>query len=343
MSTTISNLWSPAKIVIGLPEMLTAYAGDFFGSGVISPDRTATEAASGGGDVAKIRLLREPDHADAIQIEDTAPTVNGVSRSEWDAPILNCVNAIGQTALSGAVSETDPVFFAQTVINRLRQRNRLATLIGLLNAAFDDALSANSENSFVEVQTSVAGSHFIDTDRILAACARLGDNKAALSGGVMLVHTDIETALNKQDQIELVRSSEGRLILKAWKGLLVVTGADSLLVRAGTGDPASKVYQSFIFAPGSIAWGEKPQIAGGREIAGTPESVASIILDGDAGKNNRVLYDRTRFVLQPRGLKWTGDPAGQSATNAELATPGNWALGAASANLVPIVRVQTNG
>jgi hypothetical protein len=66
-------------------------------------------------------------------------------------------------------------------------------------------------------------------------------------------------------------------------------------------------------------------------------------MDGDAAKNNIALYDRTRFLMHVVGTKWKGSPAGQSATNAELATAGNWELAYTSAARVPAVRIQTNG
>ena len=60
-------------------------------------------------------------------------------------------------------------------------------------------------------------------------------------------------------------------------------------------------------------------------------------------KKNELIYDRTRFVLHTNGLRWTGNPAGHSASNAELQTPGNWALAWTTPNRVGAVCFRTNG
>jgi hypothetical protein len=70
--------------------------------------------------------------------------------------------------------------------------------------------------------------------------------------------------------------------------------------------------------------------------------VASLQLDLEKGKNNASIYDRTRFLLAPAGVKWVGTPAGQSATNAELQTIGNWTLQFQSANRVGVCMIRTN-
>ena len=74
--------------------------------------------------------------------------------------------------------------------------------------------------------------------------------------------------------------------------------------------------------------------------------MASLALYPNPQKNQVEIYDRSRFLIHPNGMKWNpagGVPAGQSATNAELATAGNWTLDYTTADRVGIVSVRTNG
>jgi hypothetical protein len=85
-----------------------------------------------------------------------------------------------------------------------------------------------------------------------------------------------------------------------------------------------------------IGYGEKAQ-------QGDTIEVASLQYWRDPDKNNAFIYDRTRCIVHINGMKWVGAPAGQSATNAELATVGNWNLVFQSASRTGIVCMRTNG
>jgi hypothetical protein len=106
------------------------------------------------------------------------------------------------------------------------------------------------------------------------------------------------------------------------------------LVRAGTTN--GFVYDTYILAKGTVGYGEKPQAADVMDVA-------SLSYFYDRDKNNDLIWDRTRFIMGVDGTKWIGNPAGQSATNAELQTVANWQLLYASADRVGAVCIRTNG
>lgn len=340
--TQISNLWVPQIWIQGMPEMVVKQS-NLLTSEVVYTAPIIDDIANGGGITGNVPFFKEPNFADEIQVEDTAPTVNNVASGKQICPILNRVSAVGATALAGAVSASDPFGFAQGVAARLRLRQRETTLLNILRGAFGNANLGTSAalSSLVEVQADESGAsptaaQLIDTDMIFDAMARLGEAKEALeAGGVIWMHSALESALSKADQIAYVRDSEGRIILRSWKGIRVLI--NDALRRAGTTD--GYVYDTYIFTPRSIAMGDKPQVS----YAGEAESVASLVMDIDEAKNNATLYDRTRFVLHPSGLAWGGTPSGQSATNAELATRTNWSLAFGDVKNVGIVNILSNG
>lgn len=108
--------------------------------------------------------------------------------------------------------------------------------------------------------------------------------------------------------------------------------SDSLVRAGGT---SGYVYYTYLLAAGAIAYGEKAQ-------AGDVVDAASLQYYADKDKNNEYIWDRTRFAAHLLGTKWVGTASGQSATNAELATAGNWNLVFSSAARIPAVLIRTN-
>lgn len=337
--TTIANLFTPAvwsRLPAATREQFSKLP-TLFASPVVVKSPEFDGYASGPGTTINVPFFKDiTDASDSIQIEDTAPSTDNITAGVQVAPILNRVSPNGASALSAAVSGTDPVgaIALQLAVKRAKQRQ--ATLVSTIRGAFGTALSSMSLNAFVEAENQqVAGNHFITRDRFLDAIKALGELKAMLEmGGAIWTHPDIETALNKLDHenITTIRDADGRVILKTYQGIPLYLSDD--LVRNGT--TSGKVYDTYVFGPSSLAYGEKPQ-------SGDTLDVASLQLDFDKSKNNAVLYDRSRFLMHLAGTKWIGTPAGQSATNTELANKDNWELVFSSAKRCGVVRLQTNG
>lgn len=81
----------------------------------------------------------------------------------------------------------------------------------------------------------------------------------------------------------------------------------------GTADVTAKAYPIYLFGAGAIAFNE-------RTDAISLETDRDIILGQD------ILTSRRVFTMHPRGIKWKGEAAGETPTNAELANGANWEL-----------------
>lgn len=81
----------------------------------------------------------------------------------------------------------------------------------------------------------------------------------------------------------------------------------------GKADVTAKAYPIYLFGAGAIAYNE-------RQDAISLETDRDIILGQD------ILTSRRVFTMHPRGIKWKGNAAGVTPTNAELATGANWEL-----------------
>ena len=180
---------------------------------------------------------------------------------------------------------------------------------------------------------------------VIDTITMLGELAPSTLGGGILMHSTVRASLIKQDQTQFEHYSlqsgtvlsgpspaTNQSFIEMYKGYRVYVS--DTLVRNGVTN--GKVFDTYIFMAGVFAMGEKPQ-------APQTVDVASLSYWMDTQHNNEEIYDRTRFVLHPNGLRWIGTPAGQSASNAELATPGNWALDLQTASRVGIVCIRSNG
>jgi hypothetical protein len=133
------------------------------------------------------------------------------------------------------------------------------------------------------------------------------------------MHSATEAAVRKLDLLDFIPDSEGKAQIKTFQGRRVIVD-DNLPVRAGTTD--GLVYTSYLFGPGAFGKGssalESQPLQGGTGTEGV--EIARVALDSDT-----VLINRRRYLLHPRGVKFTSaSVAGDTPTNAELETGANW-------------------
>jgi hypothetical protein len=349
MPVQISDLWTPAVWIEEIAEKQATFPSAM-NSGIVTRSDKLSEIATGPAQSANIPFFKDiTDQADEIQVENTAPsTDNGQPGGVMVAAVLNRQTKNSATALSAQVSGSDPVgqIASQLAARRLKQRQStlIAILRGLLGGgatALNGAcpLSAvrfggTSAEIFIEAGATATAANKISADVFIRTKALLGELADDLKGGVFLCHPDIKAALEILDVngFKTGKPSDLPFSITTYRDVPVFTS--SALVRAGT--TSGYVYDSFLVANGVVGLGEKPQ-------AGDSIDVASLQYYADKDKNNEAIYDRTRFLMHINGTKWVGTPAGQSATNAELQTVGNWNLVFQTANRCGVTMLRTNG
>jgi hypothetical protein len=343
MPTLISNLWVPDIWVKGVAEQARVLPG-LINSGIAVRSSDFDAFATGAAQTINLPYFRDiTDQTDEVQVENTAPgTDNNITTGKQIATILNRVSKNSATALSAQVSGEKPVdeILKQIALRRLKQRQ--TTLFNILRGIFHfasapaagtGALKDNRSDYHTETGLSATAANLIDSTKVITSIAKLGDLRDSVHGGVIVMHPNVEAALLASDATSFKELSiSPGLALRTYKGLQVFTS--QLLVRAGSVN--GFVYDTYISARGTIAYGEKAQ-------AGDEIDVSSLQFKADKDLNNEVIFDRTRFMMHPNGLRWVGTPAGQSATNAELLVNTNWTLDYATADRVGIVCIRTNG
>lgn len=337
--TTIANLWTPQIWIPTIDERARSLPS-LITSPVVQQSPLFDSAASGGGTAVNLPFFQDfSDADDAIQAQNTATTVNNLTGGTNVAPVLNREVAFGTEALAKAVADNDPVAAITRGISLNRQKRMQKTLLSILRGLFAfnaapataAALSACRSDVSSETGASPAAGQLIDSTKFNNATALMGELQGNLINGVVWMHPLIRAALLNADANSFERLSRGDLVLETYKGIPVYVS--NLLSRAGT--TSGTTFDTYVIAPGAIAWGMKPQIDG--------VDTASLQYERDPSKNQEAIYDRTRAVIHVNGTRWTGTPSGQSATDAELRTSTNWALAFQSADRCGIVQIRTNG
>ena len=342
--TSIANLWTPDIWIRGANERMNTLPS-LISSPIVKRVPEFDALAEGGGVAVNIPYFRDiTNQADAPQVEGVQPVMQNLTSGRQFAPILNRESGLACSGLAASVSGSDPVTNILSQIAVRRQKQRQSTMVNILRGIFGNStapggaatMAAVRNDVFLEAGANPSSSQLISPWIFTDTIARLGELADATIGGGILMHPLMRASLIKQDQISFQHYSEqgNGTTLETYKGYRIYVS--NLLVRVGAG--GGYVFDTYIFAPGVFAWGEKPQIDGMQKA-----DAASMAVWVDPKLNIEEMFDRTRFLIHPNGLRWIGTPGGQSASDAELATPGNWQLDYSTADRVGIVCLRSNG
>jgi hypothetical protein len=315
--TQLADIIVPAQFA---PYVLqrTAEKSDLFQSGIVtrSPDYDARAALGG----TQVDMPHWNDLTGNRQpLSDSAPlTAQKLTADRDIARIHNDGNAWSWNHLATVVSGDDPAQalanFLADYWNRQNQYMLISSLKGVFAAASmaGNLLAIHSESVAAQsAATRLNGATFVD------ATQKLGDRGDRLVAVAM--HSAVEAALRKLDLIDFVPDSQGEAMIRTFQGRRVVID-DGCPSRAGTTD--GTVYTSYLFGDGAFG-------SGYADLNGAPVEggwgTEGLEMSRDALNSDTFLVNRRRFVLHPRGVKFTSaSVAGANPTNTELETAANW-------------------
>jgi len=307
-----------------------------FKSGILRVDPMLSGFLAGGGLTVNVPFWKDlDDTAPGIASDDpaTSATPGNVIASKAVA-IRNIRTRGWSTAdLVSELAGSDPMARIRTRVSayweRAFQTHLISTLIGL---AVDNA-AANSSDMIVDIGTDAAGTpaaaELISAEAILDAKQTMGDSAEGLS--TLIMHSVPFTRLQKQNLIDYIPDSEGRVNFPTYLGYRVVVNDKARVV---VGSNRSK-YTTYLVGTGAIGWGES--------AVDKPVEVERAPAKGN-GMGIEELWTRRQYILHPYGFKWVdGSRAGQFPTNGECELAANWERVAADRKLVPIAFLVTNG
>src|SRR5688572_4526152 len=296
----------------------TAEKAAFYRSGIVEMSDAFHELASGGGREVKMPFWKDLTATRQLLSDAGSLTVNKITSDQDIARIHNDAQVWSVNHLAKVISGDDPMQAIVDLVAGYWARTDEGLIVSCLKGIFAAAsmagnlLSIKSESIAAQTAASrLNGATFVD------ATVKLGDRSDRLTAVAM--HSATEAALRKLDLIDFIPDSEGKAQIRVFQGRRVIVD-DNLPVRAGTTD--GQVYTSYLFGPGAFGKGaaalDGTPLQGGHGTEGV--ELARVPLDSDT-----VLINRRRYILHPRGVKFTSaSVAADSPTNAELETGTNW-------------------
>ncbi len=296
----------------------TAEKSRFAQSGIIENAPEFDELAAGGGREVQMPFWKDLVAGRQILSDAGALTINKIASGADIARIQNDAQVWGVNHLAKVISGDDPMQAIVDLVADYWGRTDEGIIISSLKGVFASGSMAGNllgiHSELIAGQsaaTRLNGATFVD------ACTKLGDAADRLTSVAM--HSATEAALRKLDLIDFIPDSEGKAMLRVFQGRRVIVD-DSLPVRAGTTD--GQVYTTYLFGSGAFGKGVAPldgqALQGGFGTEGV--EIARVALESDT-----VLINRRRYILHPRGVKFTSAAvAGDSPTNVELENGANW-------------------
>jgi len=315
--TQLADIIVPAQFA---PYVLqrTAEKSDLFQSGIVVRTPDYDDRSSRGGN--QVDMPHWNDLTGNRQpLSDANPLTTQKLTADKDmARIHNDGNAWSWNHLAKVVSGDDPAQALANFLGDYWNRQNQYMLISSLKGVFAAASMAGNllaiHSEVVANQTAntrLSGSTFVDATQRLGDC---GDRLVAVA-----MHSAVEAALRKLDLIDFIPDSQGETQIRTFQGRRVIVD-DGCPVRAGTTD--GQVYTTFLFGNGAFG-------AGFADLNGQPveggTGTEGMEMARDALNSDTILVNRRRFILHPRGVKFTSaSVAGANPTNAELENAANW-------------------
>lgn len=312
---------------IFVPEVFASYQvndsvekTDFVESGVVTLDPELDARAKSGGYLTTVPFWNdldasiEPNYSNTTYTDVAEP--QKITSDEMTARISYLNEGFSSSDLNKELAGSDPMQRIASRVdsywNRQFQRRVIAIGIGLYN----DNVASGGSDMVVDVTSQTPGdiqpenrftaSGFVD------AQYTMGDRAGGL--GVIAMHSMIAKKLAKDQLIETIRDSEGRVLYQAYMNARVIV--DDGMPSFGTG--VDRKYLSILFGPGAIGYGR-----------GTPRKPTAISRYEERanGGGVEVLWSRKTWLIHPAGFDFlsttiTGPGLSPTWANLQLAT--NW-------------------
>lgn len=284
---------------VNSPEKTAVYD-----SGIVTRSPVLDAIANGSQGTAEVSYWQDLDADEAPNISNDDPDdlgeVGKASQASMTARVLYLNKGYGVADLTAELANTEPMQHIRNRFGTYWTRQWQRYLLGSARGIIASNIANDGGDMVVDAGASISAQAFQD------AAFTAGD--AADQFGAIGVHSVVMNQMVKQDLIEYLRDSEGRVILATYLGKPVFMD-DSLTYAPGQ-------FLSVFFGSGAFGYGE-----------GTPKTPVELERkpSGGNGGGAEVLWERKTYILQPAGFSWKGSNAqNASPTAAQYANAANW-------------------
>lgn len=331
------------------PTVFSQYVSEFstkknrlYQSNVIMQTEEMNERASQKSNLVNIPFFKPLSRGDldggfASQVHQTNTNINleKIDAGKIQALKHRRSHAWGAEDLAGTITGSDPMRnIAQKVAGFWDHEVQLAVLMvlralfkasGPLGANQDDPhiLDVATEDGTAENDVKIQAKHFIQ------ATAMIGDAWPQIT--TIAAHSHTVKTMREQDILDdTVQKSEQEDGFDSYQGREILED-DSLPVEVGQdADNAHDIYWTFLLGEGAFAYGE-----------GSPKTPTETQRQARENGGQDELVNRKHFIAHPNGLSYTDTISGDTPTQSELETAGDWSLEYGHKN-VPIVAIRHN-
>ena len=213
--------------------------------------------------------------------------------------------------LAAALAGADPLDAIASRVAYYWTRRLQAAFVATINGVVAD----NTANDSGDYTNDISGASFIDgvtnfsAEAFLDAAVTMGDSMEDLA--VVMVHSVVYNRMQKNNLIDFIPDSEGRVSIPTFLGREVVVD-DGLPVT-------SSVYDTWLFGRAATGLG-----------VGSPKTPTAVERSESAGNGGgqETLFSRQEWCIHPTGHAYTGTaPNGgpsNAATTNNLAAAGSW-------------------
>ncbi len=290
----------------------------FLESGVLVQNEMLNQKANTGGDSVNIPFWNDLDASVDPNISTDNPadvaTADKVTASKQIGRLAYLNKSYSDADLTGEIAGSDPMQQVRNRFGRYWDRSLQKRLISMSNGIIADNVANDASDMVVDVAAEATGDQTADTkfnrDVFTDAVGTAGDADDMFQ--VMVVHSAVYNQMRKNDDIDFIPDSEGRLTIPTYMGLRLIRD-DTMTVTAGS--TSGSKYTSIILGAGAFGYGE-----------GTPRMPVEVEREASQGNGGGVdvLYERKSWLIHPFGFSAVAEPASTGYTNTELATATTW-------------------
>lgn len=294
----------------------TAELSALFQSNIIIPDARIDALAKSPSTLVNMPFWNDlPTTESNISSDDPATLVTPQKiTASQDIATNNYRNEAWSAAdLVSAVAGADPMAAIGNLVASFWARDLQRTQIAMLRGVLADNIANDSSDMLYNIAndlaTAITDAERISAEAVILAAQTMGDNAEKLTAIAM--HSVPFSRLQIQDQIAFIRPSDNDIEIPTYLGKRVIVD-DMLPAIAGTN---RITYTTVLYGTGAMGYGE-----------GAPRTPTEIDRSaaGGNGEGVETLHNRKHYILHPRGIKFTGSPAGQTPTNTEYTAAGSW-------------------
>ena len=230
--------------------------------------------------------------------------------------------SFGEMDLVPELAGSDPLQHIKnrfgTYWQRQKERRLIATCVGVLN----DNLANDAGDMVKDISAEVGALASFNSDVFIDASYTMGDQVQKIKA--IGIHSAIAARLDKNNEIETIRDSDGQILLRTYKGRAVIV--DDGLPVSGVG--AARVFTSVLFGAGAIGFAgvEGHAFAMGEGVPKVPAWVERKEQAGSGG-GQEVIGERHTWLIHPFGYDWVESGAALvefSPTLADLRLASHW-------------------